>query len=643
MDYPKVKPCLDTSEDNLVEDLYLPCLKWAKRFDRGVGFFTTGWITYNIEGMSDFAARGGKIRLITSPILSNDDTDAIINSENNVTEAYKKFEMALLDNVKTLEKEMRKDILNAFSWMLYDNIIDMKFAIPCKRLEEGDFHDKFGVFYNGNEALSFSGSINDSKHGFQNYESIKVFKTWSGTGEYVEADITRFEKIWDNKDKNLKTYSIPNAIQERIFQLRSSKRPYRKEKNESDKWLHQDKAVECFMEKEHGILAMATGTGKTVTAIKIINRLFEEGKIKRVIITMYGNDLLEQWAIQIRETYKNKLIYYHYGSYKDMNNFIMHTDEALILISREANNLTKLLTRLDKAPGNYREDTLFIFDEVHGAGSGSFVDNLTGKISPYRYRLGLSATPEREYDEAGNDFLLNEIGEIIFKFSLEDAIKKGILCEFKYIPLNYELTEAEKQKKKNIIATFNAKKETGEPYDEKDMYTQLALVNKTAIKKIEEFEQLILSRPELLQKCIIFVQTMEYGSMLQKILIKYTDRYHTYYADDKKDNLVSFAEGKINCLLTCKKISEGIDISSVTNIFLFASDRSRLLTTQRIGRALRLDKSNPDKVANVIDFVLEDVVENDHNADQERKEWLKTLSETRRGENEEYDNRANNR
>ena len=635
MDYPKVKPCLDTSEDNLIEELYLPCLKWAERFDRGVGFFTTGWISYNIKGMSDFASRGGKIRLVTSPILSNDDTDAIINSEKDDTDAYKKFEIALLDNVRTLEKEMKEDVLNAFSWMLYDGIIDMKFAIPCKRLEEGDFHDKFGIFYNGEEALSFSGSINDSKHGFQNYESIKVFKTWSGTREYVEADILRFEKIWGCKDKNLKIYTIPNAVKEQIFQLRTSKRPYKREQRELNKWIHQDKAVECLMEKEHGILAMATGTGKTITAIKIMDRLFEEGKIKRVIITMYGNDLLDQWAMQMREVYKNKQIHYHYGLYKRMNDFIMHPDEALLLVSREANNLTKLLTLLDKAPGNYKEDTLFIFDEVHGAGSSSFVDNLTGKISPYKYRLGLSATPEREYDEAGNDFLQNEIGEIIFEFSLEDAIKKGILCEFNYIPLNYELTEAEKQKKKNIIAAFRAKKEKGEPYDEKDMYTQLALVNKTAISKIDKFEQLVSSRPELLQKCIIFVQTMEYGLKLQDVLIKYTDKYHTYYADDEKYNLVNFAEGKINCLLTCKKVSEGIDISSVTNIFLFASDRSRLVTTQRIGRALRLDKTDSNKVANVIDFVLGDAEENDNNADQERKEWLKTLSETRRVEYEE--------
>ena len=635
MDYPKVKPCLDTSEYDLIDELYLPCLKWADRFDRGVGFFTTGWITYNVTGLSNFASRGGKMRLITSPILSNEDTDAIINSEGNNGEAFKRLEAALIDNVRVLEAEMKADVSNAFSWMIYDGIIDLRFAIPCEKLEDGDFHDKFGIFYKGEDRISFSGSINDSKHGYQNYESIKVFKTWAGTGEYVESDINRFEKIWNSKDKNLKIFTVPTAVKKCIFQLRTSNRPYKKHDSASNRWVHQDMAVEKFIEKEHGILAMATGTGKTVTAIKIMNRLFDESKIRRVVITMYGNDLLDQWSKQMRESFKNKQIHYHYGSHKRMNDFIMHPDEAILLVSRDSNNLTKLLNLLDKAPGNYKDDTLFIFDEVHGAGSQSFVENLTGKLSPYKYRLGLSATPEREYDDVGNEFLLNEIGEIVFEFNLEDAIKKGILCEFNYIPLPYELTEAEKHKKKKIIAAFNAKKESGEPYDEKEMFTQLSLVNKTAINKIEEFEVLISKRPELLDKCIIFVQTMEYGKQLQEVLIKYTDKYHTYYADDEKINLENFAEGKINCLLTCKKVSEGIDISSVTNIFIFASDRSKLVTTQRIGRALRLDKNNPEKKANVIDFILEDIGENDNNADQERKEWLTKLSETRRCEDEE--------
>ena len=199
----------------------------------------------------------------------------------------------------------------------------------------------------------------------------------------------------------------------------------------------------------------------------------------------------------------------------------------------------------------------------------------------------------------------------------------------------YSLTREEREKKKKIIAAFNAKKESGEPYNENDMFTQLSLVNKTAINKLDEFEILIKSNPNLLKKCIIFVQTMEYGILLQERLINYCDSYHTYYAGDEKRNLEAFANGEFDCLLTCKKVSEGIDISTVTNIVLFSSDRSKLVTTQRIGRALRLDKTNPDKIAHVVDFVISEIDEEgkESGADYERKVWLSELSKVRKKDN----------
>ena len=105
-----------------------------------------------------------------------------------------------------------------------------------------------------------------------------------------------------------------------------------------------------------------TGTGKTVTAIKIMNRLFDENRIRRVVITMYGNDLLDQWSTQMREEFQSKQINYHFGTKKMMNNFIMHPDDSILLISRDSGNLTRLLNLLEKAPGNYLNDTLFIFE-----------------------------------------------------------------------------------------------------------------------------------------------------------------------------------------------------------------------------------------------------------------------------------------
>ena len=286
--------------------------------------------------------------------------------------------------------------------------------------------------------------------------------------------------------------------------------------------------------------------------------------------------------------------------------------------------------------GDYHSDTLFIFDEVHGVGSTTRVQNLTGKLSLYKYRLGLSATPEREYDEEGNAFIETEIGPVIYTFSLKDAIRKGILCPFNYIPLSYELTDEEKHRKKGIIASYNAKKKCGEPVSENELFMQLSLVNKTAIQKITQFRKLISTQPMLLKNCIIFVQTQEYGEKVQDILLEYVDKYHTYYANDEKCNLEAFANGELDCLLTCKKVSEGIDINRISSIILFSSDRSKLVTTQRIGRALRLDQQNPEKTATVVDFILnKSDDETDENADELRQEWLTDLSNVRGEEDEE--------
>ena len=97
--------------------------------------------------------------------------------------------------------------------------------------------------------------------------------------------------------------------------------------------------------------------------------------------------------------------------------------------------------------------------------------------------------------------------------------------------------------------------------------------------------------------------------------------------------MLRVSKGDIECLLTCKKISEGVDIQSVKNIFLFSSDRGKLLTTQRIGRSLRINPKEPDKKANIVDFICVSTKNNtleEIDADKERKEWLEDLAKTRR-------------
>jgi superfamily II DNA or RNA helicase len=279
---------------------------------------------------------------------------------------------------------------------------------------------------------------------------------------------------------------------------------------------------------------------------------------------------------------------------------------------------------IDKLKSDQRKKTLIIFDEIHGLGSYTLRKELSGKISLIKYRLGLSATPEREYDEEGSNFIIDEVGDIFYRFGLEDAIKQGILCEFNYKEIEYQLTDEEKKQIMSIIASYNNKKKNGEAYNQEDMYRDIANVRKLAVDKLVQFREFIKYNLEILDYCIVFVQTGEYGKMVQDILIKYISDYHVYYADTEKYHLDQFAKGETKVLITCRKLNEGIDIKKCKNIILFSSDRSKLVTIQRIGRCLRTT-SDPNKVATVIDFI-----DDDSEADIDRSEWINELSKVRR-------------
>lgn len=630
--FPMINPCYNSSDHNIDKELYIPCLEWATKFDRGVGYFTSGWLSHTARGIASFAQRGGRARWLTSPILDEQDYN-IIRSNLTDEEILLHFRQAILDQIDTLATEIQENTLNALAWMIFDGIIVLRFAVPTQKLD-GDFHDKFGIFSdNEGNRISFNGSINDSKKGFSNYESIKVFRTWDSTVSYVENDVKRFERIWEGRDPNLRVFSTDRAIQEKIFRLRTSERPYHQMLNDEidRRWRHQDEAMSIFLERHNGILEMATGTGKTRTALKIIHRLFDTDTISRVIISMYGNDLLKQWVKEcLRDFEANIQIYQHFECNRDLQRFLLCRKKSILIISRDAGYLAECLAKLESRIPTAQESTLFVFDEVHGFGASSFRRELSGKIAPYKYRLGLSATPEWEYDDFGNEFIRNEVGPVIYTFGLEDAIRNGILCEFDYFPLNYSLSEDDKRRKQAIIAAFSARQARGDAVRDEDMYQQLAMVNKVSLSKLPLFQNFIVQHPDILERCLIFVETKEYGMAVQQILIEYCRNFHTYYGEDDEERLHQFAGGSLNCLVTCKKISEGIDIKTVKNIILFSSDRSRLVTTQRIGRSLRIDPSNPGKRAGVVDFICQNDSTEDVNADTERRDWLTKLAQVRR-------------
>jgi hypothetical protein len=165
---------LDTSGADLSRDFFIPALSRAMRYDRAVGYFSSGWLRANAEGMVKFAANGGKGRWVTSPILAEEDWDAL--QSGDAARRDPTLRKALERNIADLEETLERDTMSALAWMVADGVLDFRLALPRNKLERGDFHDKFGILTDANGSqVSFNGSYNDSIQGTRNYESIKIF------------------------------------------------------------------------------------------------------------------------------------------------------------------------------------------------------------------------------------------------------------------------------------------------------------------------------------------------------------------------------------------------------------------------------------------------------------------------------------
>ena len=621
---------LDTSVNDIDAVLYNPCLKLSARYDRGVGYFSSSWLRRMATGLATFAAHGGRMRLLTSPILSAKDWKALKNGDR--ARIDRDLADSLRIELENLEAHSRDNPVQVLAWMIADELLEVRLAVPMGKLD-GDYHPKVGLFSDSSgSSVVFHGSQNETERGFRNFETLDIFCSWHGgrDAERIARHESRFERIWEGRDPHVASFSLPEAIRNRLVRIsRALPRPYPQPGDAGDesKWIHQDHAVERFLEKRAGVLEMATGTGKTRTAQKIIARLAHDVELDTVLVTTRNLDLLEQWYTGYLNE-RSWALFRHFGAHREASRFQAAGGPKILFVAQ-----SYLQEVLGGFPPEVASKTMLVCDEVHGFGSPSMVRDLTGKVSPFGYRLGLSATPERIYDAEGQAFIESEIGPTIFEFTLEDAIRKGILCEFDYTALPYELSDADKEAIRQAIRRHHARRAAGEAASDEALYRDIAAVRKTSLSKIPPFEQHLAERPDLYERALIFVETRDFGRQVQRQLMDREIVFGTYYEGADSDRLEEFIRGRVQCLVSCHRLSEGIDIPSVRNIVLFASARARLETIQRLGRCLRVDPNDPAKRAHVLDFV--DLGEDDTSAggaDRDRHEWFTWLSQVKREE-----------
>ncbi len=671
----------------MLSEFYIPILKEAIKYDRVSGYFSTKSLALASRGFSEFCKKeNSRMRLIIGGQLPKEDYEVIRYIFENPSLFEKRIEKALNNQLDSSIPDFEKDRMCGLAWMLKHDKLEIKVGFMLDENgnlippNEAEFHHKFGIFTDEvGDQVGFQGSLNETFRGWgKNGETITVYRSWiSGHQVFVNELSNLFERLWSingiDETLSVAIIDLPTAVRENWIQKFPPRHPaeigeptpFTKKKEVRDldnKWWHQEDAVNWFINEANGtgLLAMATGTGKTITSLKIIQQLYEKGEIDSVVICA-SERLLNQWSKEIRKQLPNSIVFWKISG--------KHQDDYFLRRKEKGKNRLPILLVTDHflkdfvVKLNDGSSSFFIYDEVHHLGSYQnrqfFGYGMSNRLWKFGYRLGLSATPFSKFNPLRNKFIaetfsreeLNHIDfqssefeeilkdeKILFTFGLADAISRGILCEFDYVPLVYQPTDEElEEKRKEYQKWIGMPSDDPETDNEALARIMASNVLKRAQSKLPVFANFLKKNPDILENCIIFVHDTEFGRLVSNILIKYSTNFKEYFSGEDSKVLTDFSKGELKTLIACRMISEGIDIHGIKNIILFSSDAQLLETIQRMGRALRFDPNDPNKRAKVVDFIYEE--EYDPNGDYvppdiTRREWLSKLSKTRRENND---------
>lgn len=631
-----IKSSYETGEDDLLESFYLPVLENAAKYDRIAGFFSSSSLAIASKGIAGLIKNKGKMRLIACPKLSEDDIK-IINEVVHNKEGF--LEKNLIDGINNIEDSFQNDHVKALGWMLVQGLLEIKIAIPISlstgifnKAEKGIFHQKVGLLEDieGNK-ISFSGSINETASAWlDNIEEFKVFKSWIQEQDiYVQDDIKKVNEFWNNNRLNVKVINLPNAVKANLieksndFNLDSliSKRYkkysiYKRQKDCLNLFYYQKDAIEMWKQNQRQLLfAMATGTGKTRTAIGcIVDALFEENKLL-IIVSCPQGTLSLQWENEINKLNipidTSKVIDGTNSNWKkDLKEIILsisigYYNNAIIYTTHSTCSKQQFIHIIKDNIKSVR--ILFIGDEAHGLGA---LKMRKGLLEIYDYRIGLSATPSRWYDENGTELLDEYFGNKNFEFSITDALNKINPLTGKTFLVNYyykisfiELTDEELiryMKLSTDIKKLKSYKKSSDEYAERieRLLFKRANIIKNANNKYSELKR-ILGSIDSIQDMIIFVSdeqidmVLEILNFMQIPAHKLTQEEGTVPESkyggltERQFIIQKFKEGHYKVLVAIKVLDEGIDIPSANKAILMASSTNPREYIQRIGRVIR--------------------------------------------------------
>ena len=649
----------------------------SKEFDLHLGYFNSAAISVLSKGFATFIARGGKMRLVINHIVSEKDRRAFDDAYSDEELDY--YDLTNITHLAHILDEYGMHFFKCLSFMIRKKRIEIRIVRP--KGPTGIEHPKEGQFRDNEDTVSFVGSANFTLGGLiNNSETITVSLSSSpdtGVVNGIKTQKDEFDRLMAGEDEDKEYLNVDDlevAIKkqfgnpdiEELLDVERKLRLYKKYADEareeeyntislpefpysSGPREYQNQAfVNWVKNNQKGLFVMATGTGKTITSLNCLLQIYKQCQYYKALILVPTVTLVDQWYKECKKfkfsnivcvcssnpEWRNEL-----DSIKLMEDLKDGDSEpSYIVIATYASFGRKnIFSSLLEFP---KRQLLMIADEAHNLGAGTMLKRL--EDIPYLRRIGLSATPERQYDDNANAKLNKFFGseeQHTYEYSMKEAIENGVLCKYYYFPHVVELTSDEMSEyikiSQKLAKMYNFSK--NEFDQSNDQLKMLLLKRKRIIHKaqnkervFEEILKALYDERGNLKYTLIYVpegntpddnnsdildraDTIQDDKISQHIINRYTEivknispvttvKQFVSNSQDRAQILEDFAAGKLEVLTSMKCLDEGVDVPrSEIAIFCSSTGNPRQFI-QRRGRILR---THPDKhIAIIHDLIV---------------------------------------
>ncbi len=624
---------------NLLEDFYILSMEQSLTYDRAVGFFSSTSLAAAAKGVSALIRVGGRMRLIASPYLSQEDADAIAQG---LKQREAVITTVLLDELEQLD-QLASDRLGYLAWLLSKELLEIKLAVHQNPSQRGFYHEKLGIFRDADDnVVVFTGSANESASGLiNNFECVDVFRSWRlGDDERIAEKTQDFQRLWQNQTPTLEILDFPEAARRSLLRLcpqgfpamersRIKSRELQGDYSASafsnlpsfypvtPAWLglrpYQEQAIaNWFANQGRGTLKMATGSGKTITALAIAAELYcksvqQNKPLQGLLIVCPYRHLVTQWATEARKFGLQPVLAFEalqswQGELQSQLLAVLSGHQPFVTVI--TTNTTFIRASFQSQLQFFPKRSLIIGDEAHNLGANRLAASLPQDI---KLRLALSATPERYFDQQGTEQLFAYFGPVLEpEFTLKDAIAAKALVPYLYYPVLVELTEFEVDRYEELTSRIGRAMAIAGDSDDNEILTALLMQRArlvgVATNKLDALRQIMADRlhtnhtlfycgdgsveDEVTEESIR--QLAAVAALLQNELSYPVKPYTAETSLEEREELrYQFANGILPGLVAIRCLDEGVDIPAIQTAVILASSSNPRQFVQRRGRILR--------------------------------------------------------